>query len=126
MQIRDEIRNLDEQYSITPNAELAKKRLILQSKHELLMTGIVEKQLKQSKQHFFEYGEKAGKLLAQARVANTCNFISHICTEKGDIVTDPALINKTFQNYYINLYRSERKSFSFNLLDDLMFPNIDS
>lgn len=63
-EISDEIRELDGQYSANPSATPYKKRLQLQSQYYLLSTGKVERQLLQTKQRFFEQGDKAGKLLA--------------------------------------------------------------
>lgn len=47
---------------LTPDLELFKKG---QLKHGFLMTGVVEKQLKQSKQQYFQHTEKLWQLLAQ-------------------------------------------------------------
>lgn len=65
VEIADELLKLDETYSTSPSPILYKKRLLLHSEHDQLMTRVVERQLRQSKQNFFEQGDKAGRLLAQ-------------------------------------------------------------
>lgn len=64
-EIAEELLKLDGTYSTHPSPTLYKRRLLLHSEHDRLMTHIVEKQLRQSKQGFFEQGDKAGRLLAQ-------------------------------------------------------------
>ncbi len=72
------------------------------------MTHDVERQLRQTKQCFFEYGDKAGTLLAhQARAACVSRLIPRITSPSGNRTTDPAEINKVFLDFYINLYTSE-------------------
>jgi len=63
--ILDKLLNLYEIYAIPPSPALYKRRLLLQSDYDCLMTHIVERQLQQSKQCFFEHGDKVGRLLAQ-------------------------------------------------------------
>lgn len=56
--ILDKLLKLDETYAVSPSPALYKKRLLLQSEYDCLMTHIVERQLRQSKQRFFEHGDK--------------------------------------------------------------------
>lgn len=93
-EISDRLSKLDLQYSQTPSPAVYKKRLQLHSEYNLLLTHKVEKQLLSAKQHFFEFGEKAGKLLAfQSRTVRTSKLIPKIKSAKGDIVSDPEEIN---------------------------------
>lgn len=93
------------------------------------MTDLIERQLRQCRQHFFEHGDKAGKLLAyQARAASSSRWISSIRSPTGEIVTDPAEINLVFSDYYARLYTSESppiNTTNLDLLNSLEYPTID-
>ena len=74
VEIAEELLKLDGTYSTSPS--LYKKPLLLHLEHDLFMTCIVERQLQQSKQNFFEQGDKAGRLLAQqARATSASRLI---------------------------------------------------
>lgn len=61
------------------------------------MTHIVERQLQQSKQRFFEHGDKAGRLLGeQARAASASRLIPRVMSPSGNLTADPAEINRVF------------------------------
>ena len=128
IQISTDVRSLDDQYSVNPSPALYTKRLQLQAQYDLLSTGKVERQLLQSRQRYFEQGDKAGKLLAyQAKVANASRLIPRIQMPDGEIVTDPAKISKTFSDYYTNLYASETCTQDWeepNPLDNLEYPQV--
>lgn len=64
-EITDELGKIDEVYSASPSPTLYKKRLLLHSEHDQLLTHVIVRQLRQSRQHFFEQGNKAGRLLSQ-------------------------------------------------------------
>lgn len=129
-EILDELFKLDETYAASPSPVLYKKRLVLQSEYNCLMTHEVERQLRQTKQRFFEHGDKAGILLAQqARAASASRVIPRIISSSGNLTTDPAEINKIFLDFYTNLYTSE---YSLNLTDipnplnSLNYPKISN
>ena len=85
--------------------------------------------MRQSKQLFFEQGDKAGKLLAhQAREAYASRLISKIKLPSGNTISDPAEINRVFFEYQSNLYKSERPLNPSELhcyLDVLNYPKVN-
>ncbi len=93
------------------------------------MTLVIERQLRQSKQSFFEQGDKAGRLLAQQdRATSASRLIPQIKLSDGSLTSDPIVINKTFSDFYTTLYISECAPISTttpNPLDQLMYPQID-
>uniref|UniRef100_A0A671TVY8 Reverse transcriptase domain-containing protein n=1 Tax=Sparus aurata TaxID=8175 RepID=A0A671TVY8_SPAAU len=129
VEIADEFLKLDETYSTSPSPILYKKRLLLHSEHDQLMTRVVERQLRQSKQNFFEQGDKAGRLLAQqARAVSASRLIYQIKLPDGSHTSDPVVINKSFSDFYSTLYTSECTPITEttpNPLDRLTFPQID-
>ena len=82
-----------------------------------------------TKQRFFEQGDKAGRLLAQqARTVNASRLIPKVKSPEGNLVSDPIEINKSFFEFYNNLYTSECPTIGTinpNPLDSLTFPQID-
>ena len=127
--ILEELLRIDETYSSSPSPTLYKKRILLHSEHDLLMTSVAERQLRQTKQRFFEQGDKAGRLLAQqARAVNASRLIPKVKSPEGNLVSDPIEINKSFFEFYNNLYTSECPiigTINPNPLDSLTFPQID-
>ncbi len=127
--ILDKLLKLDDTYAISPSPTLYKRRLVLQSEYDCLMTHDVERQLRQTKQRFIEHGDKAGTLLAQqAHAASVSRLIPRIISPSGNLTADPAEINKVFLDFYINLYTSEHPPDSANIpnpLDSLNYPRID-
>ena len=129
VEIADDLLKLDGVYSTSPSPTLYKKRLMLQSEHDLLMTHVVERQLRQSRQYFFEQGDKAGRLLAQqACAASASRLIPQIKLPDGSHTSDPLVINKTFSDFYTTLYTAECAPITAitpNPLDLLPYPQID-
>ena len=101
----------------------------LQSEYDLLSTSIVERQLLQTRQRYFEQGDKAGKLLAyQARVAAASRLVPRIKSSAGEIVTDPTNISNVFSDFYSSLYTSESNVLDWegpNPLDPLTYPKME-
>ena len=65
-----QILKLDNQYASAPTAELYQQRIRLQTEFDLASTSKAEQLLLKSRHTFYEFGDKAGKLLAhQARQA---------------------------------------------------------
>lgn len=93
------------------------------------MTCVVERQLRQSKQSFFEQGDNAGRLLAQqARATSASRLIPQIKLPDGSHTSDPVVINKSFSDFYTTLYTSECNPITAatpNPLDRLAYPQID-
>ena len=57
----------------------------------------------------FKYSNKCGKYLANQIKCNKEKTISTIVNSAGKIVKSPEEINKTFQDFYNNLYSSTHK-----------------
>lgn len=127
-EIPAEIWNLDTQLAWNPIAALYKRRLLLQSQYDILASSKVEKQLLHTRQHFFEQGDKAGKLLAyQTCTASTSRLIPRIKSSTGKIKTDPIEICNVFSDFYSLLYSSKSSSQNWDgctPLDGLTFPKI--
>lgn len=124
-----EILRIDHLYALSPTPALYKEQIQLQSKFDLITTNRIQKQLFAVKQHFFETGDKAGRLLAhQARAAAQSRLIPKIKSLTGEVTSDPAVINQTFFVYYSDLYSSQCPSGIWdtdNPLDRIIFPKID-
>lgn len=104
--LSDELIKVDGEYSVSPSSSLYQRCLKLHSEYELLSTSEIEKQLLITKPHFFEQGDKAGKLLAQqARAISASRLIPQIKSNE-EIVSDPQKINKIFSNYYSKLVQT--------------------
>lgn len=127
--IATKIRDLDAQYSIAPSPTLYSSRVKLQSEYDLLSTNIVERQLLQTRQRYFEQGDKAGKLLAyQVRAAAASRFVPRVKSPTGETVTDLTNISNVFSDFYSNLYTSESNALDWegpNPLDSLTYPQME-
>lgn len=107
----DAILSVDREYSSSPNPELYAKRIKLQSDYDLLSTNKAEYLLRRTKGTYYEYGDKASRLLAlQLKRQSASNFITQIYDSSHSLTTNPAEINSTFASYYSNLYQSESPS----------------
>uniref|UniRef100_A0A3B1IK57 Reverse transcriptase domain-containing protein n=1 Tax=Astyanax mexicanus TaxID=7994 RepID=A0A3B1IK57_ASTMX len=126
----EELKQLDLAYASSPSSALYTKRCQLHLEYELLMTDRIVRQLRQTKQRFFEQGDKAGRLLAQqARATCASRFIPRIKLPSGDLTLDPFKINKTFLDYYSELYTSEHSSDTPSYLhmpESLTYPKIST
>lgn len=126
--ISQALADIDEKHSSSPSPDLYKERLRLQTEYDTLTTDKASFLLTKARHNFYEFGDKAGKLLAQqARQAASSRLIPKIIDGKGDIVTNQTEINNVFKQYYKDLYSSEcdintPKSDSF--FDGLPFPTI--
>lgn len=68
----------------------------------------VEKNIKRSKQRYYELGEKAHKIISwQLKKEESFRTINSIQTETGLLSYNPREINDTFKQYYTQLYTSE-------------------
>lgn len=91
-----------------PTAELYQKWLCLQTELDLASTSKGEQLLFKSQHTFFEFGDKAGKLLAhQACQAAALLQINQIKTTSGLVTTDHKEINDAFVPFFVNLYSSD-------------------
>ena len=106
-QLITSIRNIDQQYSTTPTTELHKERIALKTQYDLLSTERTEKHHLWSKGHYYEHGEKAGRLLAyQLKCRSASRLIPQIRNTSQLLTIDPLEINNTFQKFYSDLYTS--------------------
>lgn len=77
------------------------------------------------KQHFYESGDKAGKLLAcQTRAEATSRLIQEVKAATGEVLSDPKVINSTFAEFYTSLYTSDHPHSPNSTLDKIDFPQI--
>lgn len=127
--LTEQIRQIDDTYSITPSPDLYKERLLRQAEFDVLSTADTEKLLFKSRCAYYEFGDKASKLLAhQLRQKSTSHQIPQIQTPSG-ITTDPKQINEQFKQFYSSLYAAEPPddpSTLNNFFDPLDIPTIES
>lgn len=120
------IKDVDNKYASNPDPDLYKERLRLQADFNLASTNKAKLKILKSRQHFFESGDKAGRLLAhQARAAASSRLISAIKSDSGEIHTDPIKINEIFSKFYSDLYTSDRSTVDYNSLNNITFLQID-
>ncbi len=106
--ISEAINKLDEQYAISPCPRLYKERISLQSEYNLLSTSQEEKRLLKTQHTFYEFGDKASKLLAfQSRQLNNLKTITNIKAPSGSMAYFLQDINESFVHFYSTLYTSE-------------------
>ena len=97
----DAILNMDREYSNSPSPDLYSRRVKLQSEYDLLTTGKAEYLLRRTKGTYYEYGDKASRLLAlQLKRQSTSHFIPQIYESSHYITTDSTKINSVFASFY--------------------------
>lgn len=72
-QLTDAILKLDIRYSHSPSDEILKQRLMLKTEFDLLLTCQAENLILKSRHVSYEYGERAGKILAHQLRQKTAN-----------------------------------------------------
>ena len=105
-----EIHELEKKHAETNQAEilhiLRKKRL----EHSNLTTRQAETDMARTKYHYYENGDKTGKLLSwQIRKEEAAKTIDSIKTNEGEVLSKPEEINQRFETFYHNLYKSENQ-----------------
>ena len=91
------IRDIDHQYSTAPTPELYKDRIALKTQYDLLSTQNTERHLLWSRGHYYEHGDKAGRLLAyQLKCRSASRMIPQI-HNGSQLTIDPIEINNTFK-----------------------------
>uniref|UniRef100_A0A672HXW1 Endonuclease/exonuclease/phosphatase domain-containing protein n=1 Tax=Salarias fasciatus TaxID=181472 RepID=A0A672HXW1_SALFA len=107
-QLTNDILQLDAALAVTPSDDMFKLRLNLQTEFNLLSTRYVENLLNKTQSKAYEYGEKAGKILAHQLHQKTANrTITEINDHLGTKHTDHSKINSCFHQFYSNLYNTE-------------------
>lgn len=123
------IKKIDNQYAASPTPELNKIRIELKTQYDLLSLEKTEKHLLWSKGHYYEHGDKAGRLLAyQLKCRAASRLIPQIRKSSQVLSVDPQEINNTFKEYYSHLYTSTfpRDTSPMNkFLDTIDFPSLD-
>lgn len=108
IRLTDLILKLDRQYSINPSPQLYKERMNLQAELDLLTTKQAERMLLLSRGAYYEYGDKASRLLAhQLKRQASSRLINQIKDPHDGLLTDPVNINTTFKTFYSSLYQSD-------------------
>ena len=106
--LEEEILHLERQYTEN-QSEIIKNHLTLK-RHEFnnLLTAKVEKQMAITKYHYYEKGEKTGKMLSWLiKKQEQEKTIKCIKNSMETMVDDPLQINKCFEKYYRALYKTE-------------------
>ena len=126
----DAISKLDRQYSSSPTPELFAERRKLQSKFDLLSTGRAEYLLRRTRGTYYEYGDKASRLLAsQLKHQSASQLITQVYDSSHSLTTNPTEINDAFTTFYSKLYTSEPPIDNTNIehfFDSLDISNIDT
>lgn len=88
----------------------------LREKLNLQLIEKAKSKLIKGRRTFQEFGNKPGRLLANAlRETTTRNHITQIKTLKDELVNSPQKIAQTFKEYYENLYQLKKKSNPINV-----------
>lgn len=126
--LTNSIRDLDRRYATNPRPELYKERMSAQTEFNLLTSKHEERMLQQSRGNYYEYGEKASRLLAhQLKQQTASRLISQIKDNSNNLLTSPTEINATFELFYSTLYKSHSPTNSNNMkqfFDKLQTPTI--
>lgn len=108
--LTDRISQLENQYISSPSSVILKEYLLLKSDFDTLSTAVTEEMLIKSRHAFYEYGEKANRLLAhQLRQSSASHIIPAIKTH-NTLLSDHREINNSFLEFYRLLYSSEQTS----------------
>lgn len=125
-----EIAKIDENYSIPPSPDMHKQKVYLQTELNLFYVTETTKRLTHMRHKYYEYGEKAGKILAhQIREQAATRLMMETRTESGQVTIYPVEINNTFKKFYMKRYTSEFIADSTlidNFFDKLKIPTISS
>uniref|UniRef100_A0A8C4SC52 Reverse transcriptase domain-containing protein n=1 Tax=Erpetoichthys calabaricus TaxID=27687 RepID=A0A8C4SC52_ERPCA len=129
-ELRNEITRIDEEQARRPSEALHRKRQALHTELNILTTKETEQLIYKSRQHYYEHGEKANKLLAQQiHKQEVHNAIPVITNKNGEEIIDHNKIMHTFRDYYKSLYSTEPKednTQSNAFLDNSQIPQIDA
>ena len=129
LELSTDILTVDKQYAVSPNPELYRKRITLQTEYNLLSTNQATQLLQKTRQTYFEFGDKPSKLLAlQLRQRYSQNLISQIRSPDLGVTSNTSDINTCFNNFYKSLYQSEStadQSLVNSFLNTLPTPSIN-
>lgn len=84
----------DREYSSSPSPDLYTRRFKVQTEHDLLTTSKAEYILRRTKGTYYEYGEKASRLLGlHLKRPSASHFISQVYDSSHLTITDPTEIS---------------------------------
>lgn len=102
------IKEVDVANSMAPSEELHRKRILLQTEYDVLISQCEEDLYLRSRQDLYEHGEHAGKLLShQLKQSAAAGMIIEIGDNLGNKIIDQKGINNQFKSFYRDLYTSE-------------------
>ncbi|KAG7512241.1 hypothetical protein JOB18_024128 [Solea senegalensis] len=124
LEIEIRICAIDQEHALTPSENLYRERILLQTEYDIIMTERAEDLHRKSRLNYYESGERASKLLShQLRQSVATSFITEIGLDNGGSTTEQKSINKQFQEFYKNLYKSEAvlSSFWLSVFDGISY-----
>lgn len=118
LELSEQIAQLDKSYAQHPSPNLYKEQMKLKADYDLVSSYSTENLLLRNKSTIYEYGEKAGEILAkQLRGARAKQIISGVVSPTGKVTIDQQEINNVFKDYYCKLYTSNNSS-NLNAMQD--------
>ena len=106
LKLEEEIKSLEQQHSQTNAMDIFNTLTAKRIEYNNLCTSKAEAALARTNYHYYEYGNKTGKLLAwQIKKEETDRIIDSIVTDGGRVLTSPTEINTEFKDFYQNLFR---------------------
>ncbi len=102
------IHKLEKEHAQTKNTDIT--HLLTQKRLEYcnLCSHKAEADMARTRYHYYEKGEKTCKLLSwQIRKEENARTIHNIKNKEGEIISDPMSINKCFEEFYYDLYKSQ-------------------
>uniref|UniRef100_A0A3Q1GUH1 exodeoxyribonuclease III n=1 Tax=Acanthochromis polyacanthus TaxID=80966 RepID=A0A3Q1GUH1_9TELE len=106
--LENEVTVAEKAYKMNMSNDNLHQLLQLKYKYNTLLSQKIEFLLLRARQKHFEEGDKAGSMLANyIKQQEAQSVIPAICDYKGEIHTSPKSINRAFEEFYQNLYKSE-------------------
>lgn len=105
-ELQENIKRLEQQHKKTPSTKLLDELKSLRRQLDQLVTEKIEGSLRFTKQKYYEYGNRASKLLAlQLKKQQSSNTVQKLKLDET-IITKPDGIAECFANYYKSLYEN--------------------
>uniref|UniRef100_A0A096M8X1 Uncharacterized protein n=1 Tax=Poecilia formosa TaxID=48698 RepID=A0A096M8X1_POEFO len=128
--LTSELELVDQQLATIPSDSLSKRRLVLQTELDLIITNEAERLLLHSRARYYEYGDKPSRLLAHLlRRQAASRLIPRIKDGLGALQEDSQVINSVFSSFYESQYKIELPpdlTDMHTFLDELQFPPLNS
>ena len=104
-----EIAKLETEYKYNGSAKVYKNLMTAKKQLEILEVNKIEKAMMYTKQTYFEFNNKASKLLARyIKIKQQHHQVTTIRNQKGTLETHPEGIAEVFRSFYKTLYQSEK------------------